>query len=222
MFWAGSETLVFTTTLMRLIFCVAALTALSGCALRTIRPPAVSKPPDAGDGYIDLQRGWRLRVVTPLLKSGGYLPNSIGEQIAGNTITLRAGADLLGYETAYYAVKARDRTGARVLFSSAEITKDGLVTPQPRPVAGLFQLPRWVKFVRLVYLQRASQADHNMAILASNRIDTLARLTGQVEANPAACKTYGSDFCSWIPVGIAVRPEVQRVVQGVKEWVPAR
>jgi hypothetical protein len=207
---------------MRRIFCLAALTVLSGCALRTVRVSPAGKLPNAVDDYIDLQPGWMLRVVTPLLRSGRYVPTSIGEQTAGNTITLSASADLLGYETAYYAVKPRGRTGVRVSFSSAEIMKDGQVTPQPGPVAGLFHLPRRVKYVRLIYLQRASQADHNMAVLASNRIDRLLRLTVGVETNPAACKADGSDFCSWIPVGIAVRPEIQKMVRGVKEWVPAR
>jgi hypothetical protein len=207
---------------MRLIFCLAALTVLSGCALRTVRVPAVNKPPGPGDDYIDLQPGWRVRVVTPLLKSGGYVPKSTSEQTADNTITISAGADLLGYETAYYSVEGRGRAGVRVSFSSAEVTKDGETTPQPRPVAELFQLPRRGRHVRLIYLQRASQADHNMAVLVSSRIGALARVTEDVETNPATCISDHPDVCSWIPVGIAVRPEVPKMVHGVKQWVPAR
>ena len=47
---------------------VALAIVLTGCAARKARvaPAAVDRP-----DYIDLQPGWRLRVVTPVLKSDG-------------------------------------------------------------------------------------------------------------------------------------------------------
>ena len=63
--------------------------------------------------------------------------------------------DFLGYETAYYAVRARGR-GVRIEFSGAEMSQDGKTTLQPKPVAHLFQLPRNARYVRLIYLLRTS------------------------------------------------------------------
>jgi hypothetical protein len=168
---------------------------LTGCAARK-----ASVPPAAVDrsDYIDLQPGWRLRVVTPALKSGGY-------------------------ELAYYAVRSRIGTGVRVAFLSAEINEEGKTTAQSRPLASLFQLPRSARYVRLIFLTRVSRADHDMAVVASGESHDLDALTRRVLADPAdSCKSEGPTYCAWIPRGIAVAPELQRTVDGVGDWVPAR
>lgn len=193
---------------------------LTACApLRVQVPePAATEP----SGYIDLQPGWRLRVVTPILRSGGYRLQPVDEQADGNTITVSTAADFLGYETAYYAVSARGR-GVRVEFTSAEISQDGKTVLQPHPIVHLFQLPRNARHVRLIYLLRTSQADHDMAVVAAAEMDALDVLTHQVQANPSSgCRSDSRTFCSWIPAGIAVRPEVPQDVDGVHQWVPAR
>jgi hypothetical protein len=191
---------------------------LSGCAARHARAPAATLQP-VSPGYIDLEPGWRLRVVTPILKSGGYRPEFSDETIGGNTITLSAGNDFLGYEVAYYTVKARN--GVR--FLSAETTRDGRTTPQPRPMAHLFQLPHGVRHVRLIFLARLSQADHNMAVAAAKDIDALEAITRGVLANPSeACHVGVGAFCAWIPAGIAVVPQLRKMVDGAVQWVPAR
>lgn len=193
---------------------------LTACAPRRVQvaTPAATEP----SGYIDLQPGWRLRVVTPILRSGGYRLQPVDQHASGNTITLATGADFLGYETAYYAVRAH-RRAVRVEFTSAEITQDGKTALQPQPVAHLFQLPRNARYVRLIYLLRTSEADHDMAVVAATEIDALEVLTHQVQADPSSgCRSDSRRFCSWVPAGIAVRPEVQQDVDGVTQWAPAR
>jgi hypothetical protein len=154
-----------------------------------------------------------------LLKSGGYRLKTTGQTVDGNTVALSVGADFLGYEVAYYAVKARNG----VEFVAAETTRDGHTTPQPQPVAHLFQLPRGVRHVRLIFLVRVSQADHDMAVAAAKDMRDLEALTRRVEANPAdACRDGQGAFCAWIPAGIAVVPQLQKTAGGAVEWVPAR
>ena len=174
---------------------VALAIVLTGCAARKARvaPAAVDRP-----DYIDLQPGWRLRVVTPVLKSGGY-------------------------ELAYYAVRSRIGTGVRLQFLSAEITQEGQKSARSRPLAPLFQLPRSAKYVRLIFLTRVSRADHDMAVVASRESYDLDALTRRVLDDPAgACKSEDRSYCAWVPRGIAVAPELQRTVDGVGQWVPAR
>jgi hypothetical protein len=193
---------------------------LTACAPRRVQVPAPAATEPSN--YIDLQPGWRLHVVTPILRSGGYRLQPVDRQTGGNTIAVSTGGDFLGYETAYYAVRACGR-GVRVEFSTAEITQDGKTALQPQPVAHLFQLPRNARYVRLIYLLRTSQADHDMAVVATGEMDTLAMLTYQVQADPSSgCRSDSASFCSWIPAGIAVRPEIQKDVDGVTQWVPAR
>lgn len=187
---------------------------LTGCANRHERVPAAAAVTPATSSYIDLEPGWRLRVVTPLLKSGGYRLRHADQEVNGNTVTLSAGDDFLGYEVAYYAVGARG-----VKFVSAEVSKGGQTTPQPAPLVRLFAMPRGVRHVRLIYLLRASDADHDMAVAAAQDMSALEALTRRVLGNPAEfCKGGRDAACAWIPAGIAVVPEVHRT----DGWVPAR
>jgi len=199
-------------------FCLALTGVLTGCVAHNARTPSAAVQP-IGPSYIDLEPGWRLRVVTPILKSGGYRLKSTSETSGGNTVTLSVGDDFLGYEVAYYAVMPRNG----VEFVSAEITRDGRTTPQPQPVAHLFQWPRGVRHVRLIYLVRVSQADHDMAVAAAGDMHALEALTQLVEANPIdACHDGQGAFCAWIPAGIAVVPQMPKTMDGAVEWVPAR
>ena len=86
-----------------------------------------------------------------MLKSGGYQLRAAGQQAGGNTITLTAAADFLGYELAYYAVKPRNGGGVRVEFLSAEINKEGKTSAQSQPLVPLFQLPHSARYVRLIF-----------------------------------------------------------------------
>jgi hypothetical protein len=197
---------------------LALLPLLAACTAHHPRAPAAAVQP-IGPSYIDLEPGWRLRVVTPILKSGGYRLNLTAPTADAGTVTLHAGDDFLGYEVAYYAVRARNG----VEFVSAEITKNGRTAPQSQPVAHLFQLPRGVRHVRLIYLVRVSQADHDMAVAAAKDTDALDALTRRVQANPAdACRTEPGAYCEWIPAGIAVVPQFKKTIDGGFEWVPAR
>ena len=208
---------------MRLVLSLALASVLTGCAARSPRVSTQAAAVRPDFGYIDLQPGWRLQVVTPIVRSGGYRLRAGDQQMNGNTMTLSVGSDFLGYETAHYAVTARNGAGVRVEFNSAEVTKEGQTSPQPRPVAHLFRLPRGARFVRLIYLVRMSAADHDMAVAAAGDTYTLELLTKRLLAGPAeACRSEGRSFCSWIPQGIAVVPEVRRTVDGVWQWVPVR
>lgn len=177
----------------------------------------------SGVDSIDLEPGWRLRVVTPILKSGGYRLRPLDQQTSGNTVTLSTGGEFLGYEVSYYAVGARNRAGVRVKFSSAEITREGRTDAQPRPLLRLFPVPHDFRYVRLIYLTRMSQADHDMAVATAGRRDALDRLTQQVLTSPNdACRSGSGIYCTWVPSGIAVVPEVRRMAGGIAQWLPAR
>lgn len=194
--------------------------ALSGCTLRTPAQPGATVQAGQND-YIDLKPGWRLRVVTPILKSGGYRikSESVGcESGNGTAITLRAAPDFLGYENAFYSVMPHGN-GVSVRFASAEIYRDGKPEPQNRPIAPLFELPRAATHVRLVYLVRVSDADHDMAVLAAKRTNALDALTRRLRSDPGSCRDERRTFCSWVPDGIAVTPETQ---SASGEWVAVR
>ncbi len=184
---------------------------LSGCASQ--RKTATSPPTPAArqTTHLDLQEGWRVRVVTPLLAGGGYQVKAMTVQEKGNNLTLRASQDFLGYETSYYAVQSN----GRVRFTQAETMRDGQSASQPKPVHPLFQKQPGGRLVRLLFLERASTSEHNMAILTARNLKSLEQLTARVRQDPAGACQRG---CEWVPAGIAVRAERQK--DG--SWVPAR
>jgi hypothetical protein len=61
-----------------------------------------------------------------------------------------------------------------------------------------------------------------MAVVAAKQRDALEAMTRQVQANPAeGCRIDRVAVCTWIPEGIAVRPERLKAVDGVPRWVDA-
>jgi hypothetical protein len=193
--------------------CVCALIcfafSLTACSLR--RPPHFTSGGSAERSvrdYVDLRSGWRIQVVTPVLKSGAYMPQITETSSEGRDITLTTSDDFVGYETSYYAVKERNGGGVRIVFTSAWVTESGKTTRRPRPIVPIFELPDSTPFVRLIYTIRVSQTDHDTAIVAASDPAQLDKLTEDVRTDPgAACRTNPSDICRWVPKGIAVQTE---------------
>jgi hypothetical protein len=171
------------------------------------------------NSYEDLKTGSTLKIVMPLLKSGGFHASLHAQQTNSNTITLTAD-DLLGYITSKYAITGKNGM-LRLKFLLAQQTKDGQTLPLAAPPVLPFDLPRTPQHIRLIYLVRSSQADHNMAIAASKSLDTLDAFTRRLLRDPASCKAAHDTFCSWVPSGIAVRPESSEPL-AVRKGCPTR
>ncbi len=197
------------------------LILLAACSPRAVRSPSPSAAAKNRLPYVDLEPGWRLQVVTPLTRSGRYVIESTSQQNGAN-ITVAANSDFLGYETDYYSVDHRGRDSVKIHFVSAAVTKDGVANPVAQPRVPLFQLPDSDKYVRLLYLKRESQTDHDMAVLAASKRELLSALTDRVQEDPHACRDAQHTYCSWIPAGIAVRPERLHTPPDMNSWEPAR
>jgi hypothetical protein len=201
-----------------LCFAIAVAVNLTGCAHRAVPSEAT---PIVERNYVDLQPGWRIRVITPILKSGKFKTQL--HEVAGShdPLALTAGDDFLGYETSYYIVSAREGAGVAVAFASAELKKEGKTVRQPHPLVTLFDLTQNARYVRLVFLVRVSQADHDQVILAASNLDDLEALTQRVQADPIEnCTKSADSYCAWIPEGISVQPEKLKSARS-KNWVPA-
>lgn len=196
-----------------------ALAAISpGCVRH--RPP-VAPPPPVARTYVDLQPGWRIRVVTPVLKSGKYMTEFKEMPSSTSAMELSAGDDFVGYETSYYRVTRARGSGIFIEFISSAVTIEGKESRKPRPIVRLFDIPASARRVRLVFLTRVSRADHNQAILAASELNDLDRLTELVQFDPPAnCKTQANTYCEWVPEGIAVRAEKSDPAHR-RKWIPA-
>jgi hypothetical protein len=219
-----------------LIPILAAIAILAtSCASHKVLPPTGAPPPHSWY-WVDLRAGWRVRVVTPVIRSGGHLvrgePATIhresresveapGQTPGAATITLKTGKDFIGYEVSIYSVKSQTGGGVRVVFRSAVINIGGKKTARSHPIVPLFRSPQNARFVRVLHLAWGSHGDHEAAILAAAREDSLDALTKAVESHPSACVTGIDTFCSWIPAGIAVIPEHRKGAGSNGQWTAA-
>jgi hypothetical protein len=196
------------------------LGVLASCANRARAPVAATAPsvkwPVKSPDFVDLLPDWQVREITPIFASGGFVAKTGTAKEEGDiphkTITI-SGSDFQGYETALYSLKPRPGGGVEPALESVETNKAGQVTKEVKPRVLLFQFPRRVRYIRLLYLLRVSTADHNMAILGSNDVDELNNLTKQVQSDPAGgCRNMRRAYCSWVAQGIAVNagPSVPR------------
>lgn len=183
---------------------VAAAFTFSACAPK---PATLSTPQTVrvNDSFMDLTAGNTLRIVIPITSTGGPVaPQSVAT--TGNTITLSA-ADLIGYQTSYYRLEERSHRYLRLQLTSTEVTREGRTVQNQQPSALPFHLPTRARYIRLIYLIRGSQSDHNMAVAASNSFAALEDFTSRLRQSPELCVTGRTIFCTWVPSGVAVRPD---------------
>ena len=195
----------------------------AGCAKRV--PPASAAiaplPPNSAE-YVDLSPGWRLRMVAAVTKSGSFDAGYKVVKQEGNVIGMKASDDLIGYETAFWSVLARPGGGVFLQLASATLTVDGKPAPIEKPTRALIHAPRSARFIRIFYLTRKSDADHNMLIAGVSRLEQWEAFTQAFHGSPSGvCEIYAPkrhQYCEWIPAALAVRPEVPKIVDGTTEW----
>ena len=125
----------------------------------------------------------------------------------GRTITVKSGGLAPGFETAVYVVEPAG-SGVRIRLREVTVQRGGDVVRAAKPAGWRLRAPGRMRRVRLLYTLRASAADHNMALLAARDEVRLEQLTRRVETSPETeCRSFPGAFCSWIPAGVAVRPE---------------
>jgi hypothetical protein len=144
--------------------------------------------------------------LVPLVKAGEHNLGLSSAQSNGATVTISA-ANLIGYEVSHYSAEGGGDGKVHLTFVSAETTKDGQTVSDPVAPHLPFPLPKKTQFIRLIFLIRVSESDHNMAIVAAGTRNALEAFTTQVRQNPRVCQVTAGIFCVWVPEGIAVRPE---------------
>lgn len=178
----------------------------AGCFRKTVHAPVAATSSPSDNSYMDLKPGERLRILIPVLSSGGHQVTWGSEHMEGNAIVLSA-TNVVGYELSYYSIEAKVNGKVQLKFVSAAKTIDGTTTPEGSAPKLPFPLPVKPQHIRLLYLVRRSQSDHNMAITAAKNLQALNVFTERLKNDPTICKQAGGVFCAWVPTGMAVRTE---------------
>jgi hypothetical protein len=135
-------------------------------------------------GAVNLEPGFRLKVLAPLLKPG-FQEVKIVQPVnpSGGPLELTV-EGLEGYETAYYAVQPRDGGGVQFALSPVEQNRLDVVTHPHEATAFKLRMAPDARFFRLMFLRRASIADRDISLLgapqwgllldSAQRFDTIA------------------------------------------------
>ena len=176
-----------------------------GCTGRNSKAPVPAPPPV---DFVELRAGSTVHVVIPLTRSGSYVLPSIRQHKA-NDFDIKVDDDFLGYEKVFYKVRSREHGGVQIQFTHAKDWEHGKTSTPKEARLKLFEDLADFRVIRLVYLTRESQADHNMAIVASNDMDALRASTNSV-TQTAECRSDANSVCRWVPEGVAVTVEKPR------------
>ena len=169
-------------------------------------------------GWIDLARGDRLRVISPVLRESAPPGASViagGEKVSGTGTTLnieaKASVDFLGYETDEYVI------GRRITLLAATMHAGGKESPLAAPRVNYFRFDERDAYFREFFLTRVSAADHDIAVLAAPSPAELDALTKRFNADPSLCRPGD---CVLIPSDVAVTPLTVISVNGASIAVP--
>ncbi|MBV9157194.1 MAG: hypothetical protein JO097_13105 [Acidobacteriaceae bacterium] len=161
-------------------------------------------------GFIDLDSDMRLRVVGPIMRPGTEGPPLIASASSrspsgGLNMNVLASPDLLGYESAIYALRPTENGIAATLISI-----------DVKPIAGsaadlrktdYLRLPNSPQYLRLYFQLQRSDFDHNSALLTADSLSALDQVSRRFEKDPSAvCAATAG--CITLPRGVVMIPEL--------------
>jgi hypothetical protein len=178
---------------------------------------------DTQTGYVDLGPENILQVASPILREGtpANAPAVESARITGLTVEVKTSSNLLGFETARYAIRPKPAgIGFAIVPLSAERHIQGAVTPAAAPAANHLQFPPDAAFYRLFY--KAEEGTMRIMVVSGPTRAELDRRTDALRADPNACARLTSEACILIPKGVAVNPDVLVMLNGRDTALPVR
>ena len=180
---------------------------------------------DRQTGYVDLGPETRLQVVSPILREGAPPDASIVDTSSltgeGNslTLTLKSTPNLVGYETAWYALQQKaGQIGFAITPLSAEKHIQGRVEPAAAPATNYLKFEPQTAYYRLFY--KADRGEVVEVVLAAPTRAELDRQTQVFNSDPALCAQVPTQACVVIPKRVALNPFLAITVNGSETTVP--
>ena len=202
-----------------------------GAGPRLARQIAEALPLDTNQAFhllysnqIDITPQMRIQVVSPILREGGAIHEPILRSVerSGNgnsiTTTLKSAADLIGYEMAWYSVRAKaDGLGLSIvpLYADRHIEAD--TERRSQPAINYFQLSQDAAFYRVFY--EAKQTEYAALIIGAPTRAELERRSKILGTGAASCKRLNDELCVAVPKQVAINALVPVTVNGGQLWV---
>jgi hypothetical protein len=172
--------------------------------------------------YRDLGPEYRLFSAGPILREGAKpnAPAIVSTEAAGNgsglNVTVKASPDLIGVETAWYAIQPNaGRDGMRIVFLSAEDRIGDQVSHPDKPRLDYLRFSDRAAYYRFFLHTAVSQSDHLAIVLAAATQEELRDQTNLLLSDPDVCaKAAASGMCVAAPFGSALSPALVAMVNG--------
>lgn len=172
---------------------------------------------------LDIAPNMRIQVVSPILKEGATLNDPILTSVEsgdGNSIlaSVKSTANLLGYETAMYAVQPKaGGIGASIAPLYADRHIGDQTERRPEPATNYFRFPANAAFFRVFY--EARQNEYAALVIAAPTRADLERRTKLLEAGAASCEKLNNELCVAVPKQVAINGLVPVTVNGSQIWL---
>jgi len=171
---------------------------------------------DIHAGYIDLAPGFRLEVISPIVRPGTPEGEPLVQDagVDGNdrslNVTLKASPNLVGHETAWYRLTQKAEGGSRIAAVSAVATIRGIAMPLEEPGTNHFKFGADSGYYRLFFKPEQQRAVIvGVASRAALPLDT------------DSCGKPGGPECTTMPQHVGVNPYLEVSVNGKPLAVPA-
>ncbi len=173
---------------------------------------------------LEIRPGMRIQVLSPILREQAAADRSIpeSEETVGNgnriTVTMKSSANLLGYETASYAVQAKaHENGLSIVPLYADRHIGSETERRAQPATNYFQFPTKAAFYRIFY--EAKQTEYAAIIIAAPTRAELERRAKMLGIGTASCEKLNHEMCVAVPKQVAVNGLVPVTVNGAQTWV---
>ena len=161
---------------------------------------------------LDFEPGFRLKVVSPLLKAGftelkieTVIPEKQGP------IEVKVGDELEGYETSYYDLLPARGGGVRLQLLAVEQNRRGALAHPVAPSSWRPEIPAGFPYLRLLFLRRASRSDRDITLLAARSLAALDEAGQRIESSADAldtCRAERGAHCLVVPRHSALNLEL--------------
>ena len=166
----------------------------------------------------------RLQVISPILREGAApcTPTFQPAETAGGgkslTVVVKPTADLIGYETAWYAVHPKAHgVGSAITPLYAEPHVLGEKERRPRPATDHLQFPPEAAFYRL--FQKAEGTEFTQLVIGARTPAELEQRAKTLERGTASCARLNGEMCITIPRAVAVNLFLPTTVNGTEVMV---
>ena len=173
---------------------------------------------------LDITPQMRIQVVSPILRADAPAGSPILEPVETSgkenslTVKLKSSVNLLGYETASYAVQTKTGgIGLSIVPLYADRHIGDETERRPEPAINYFQFPGDAAFYRVFY--EAQQTEYAAIIIAARTRAELEQRTKILGTGMASCEKLNNELCVAVPKQVAINGLVPVTVNGSQTWV---